>query len=207
MSARVRTILVAVAAVVVILAFFLLFIRPKQSELTTAKADVATAENATQQLRAELLRLQALEDNAPQLQADLDEMRRRVPEEDEVGNFIFQAQEAANQAGVRFVQITPELPKPPPEGADLAEVRVTIGANGGYFAVQDFLRRLYALDRAVRIDNLTVVAVEDAADPTTQGDLEMSAVARIFFELPPGSPTTETTTTPVTESPAPTTSP
>jgi hypothetical protein len=70
-----------------------------------------------------------------------------------------------------------------------------IGAEGGYFALQDFLRRLYDLDRALRVDNLSVVAGTEEVTGTAQPPA-LLATARIFFELPAGGAVTAPTTTP-----------
>jgi hypothetical protein len=85
-----------------------------------------------------------------------------------------------------------------------------IGASGTYFAIQDFVRRVYALDRAARFDNLTLIVNEDESAP--EGELTLESTARVFFELPAGGAaaattttgTTTTTTTPAA-SPAPAT--
>jgi Tfp pilus assembly protein PilO len=197
MNARNRMIAtVAGAVLVVVLAYFLL-IRPRQNELTEVKADVAQEENLTVQLAADLDRLQDLQRNAPQLQAELERIRDLVPQEHEVPNFLFQVNAAANASGVEFLQITPELPKTPPEGAALAEVRITMGGSGGYFAIQDFVRRLYALDRALRIDIIDLTA------NTGEFDIALSATARIFFELPNGATAAVAPTTPTTPTAAP----
>lgn len=182
MTARVRLILSIVGVVIILIAFFFFFIRPRQDELGTVREDIEVEEARTVQLRSELRRLQELQANAPELEAELATIRGYVPKDDEVPNFIFLVQDAANAAGVDFVSITPELPKPPPEGAPLAEVRAEIGAGGGYFAIQDFVRRLHALDRAVRIDNMSLSAEEEVETGTTT--INMSAIARIFFEAP-----------------------
>jgi Tfp pilus assembly protein PilO len=190
----------------VLLAFSLIFIRGRRAELGAVRAVIKAEEDKTQQLQAELARLQALQENEPRLRAQLEEVRQFVPERDDVANFIFQVQRAADAAGVGFVQITPELPKPPPEGATLGEVRATIGAKGGYFAVQDFIRRLYDLDRAVRIDGLTLTGSEDTEQTTEEGRIDVQLTSRIFFEPPAGAAaadpatagTAPTTTTPAT---------
>lgn len=209
MTARTRLILSVVGVLVLLVAFYFFFIRPRQTELSTVREDIELEEARTAQLNAELARLQDLQANAPELEAELARIRGFVPKDDEVPNFIFLTQDAANAAGVDFVEITPELPKPPPEGAALAEVRATIGAGGGYFAIQDFIRRLHNLDRAVRIDNLTLTAEEEETGEVT---VVMSATARIFFEAPEGAtgaavaPTPGTTPEPVateTVTPAP----
>src|SRR5918999_2279120 len=190
MSPRTRAALYIVGVLVVALIGYFFLVRPKTTELSEVQAQVEQAQQEEQNLRAELARREALRDNAQQLQAELDRLQELVPSRDEVANFIFLVQEAANASGVGFVQITPELPKPPPEGAQVAEVRTTIGALGGYFAVQDFFRRLYDLDRAVRVDNLTMVGEEDETTSETLIDLDMTA--RVFFELPAGAGGTAT---------------
>ena len=182
MNARTRLILSVLAVLVVLAAFFFFFIRPRQAELADVKDTIETEQARTVQLQAELQRLQDLQANAPELEAELAKIRGFVPRDDEVPNFLFLVQDAANAAGVDFVSITPELPKPPPEGAALAEIRAQIGAGGGYFEIQDFIRRLHALDRAVRLDNLTLTGAEDA--DTGDVIVTMDSIARIFFEAP-----------------------
>ena len=166
-----------------LLAFFL-FVKPQRSELAEVRADIDAANAQTVALRAELDRRESLQENAAQLEAQLSKIRRLVPVRAEVPNFIFQVQDAANAAGLDFVQITPELPAPPPEGALLAEVRMVVAAKGGYFSVQDFIRRLHALDRAVRIDNF--VLSSEAVGEVVR--LTMTSNARVFFELPDPAP-------------------
>jgi type IV pilus assembly protein PilO len=206
-SGRTQTIVAAACAVVVLLAFFFLFIRPRRAELARVRNNIEEQTNRTQALQAELDRLESLRDNAPKLQAELQEMHEQVPEENDVSSFIFSAQSAANQAGVGFVQITPELPKQPPEGGELAEVRTTIGAKGGYFAVQDFIRRMYDFERAVRIDSVTVTGVEDEEQAAEEGRTDVQMVARIFFEPPAGAAPADPAAAgspPATTPPAPT---
>ena len=206
MSARTRLVLVIVGVLAVCGVFFFMFIKGRQAELGKVREQVTAEENRTQELQSRLARLQQLQKNAPQLEARLAEMREFVPERNDVPNFIFQVQQAASQAGVRVVQVTPELPKQPPEGASLAEVRATIGASGTYFAVQDFVRRIYALDRAARFDSLAVIVNEDEGAP--EGELTMESIARVFFELPAtAAATTDTTTGTTTTMTTPAASP
>ena len=205
MNPRSRMILAILGVIAVLAAFFFFFIRPRQGELADVRAAVEAEEARTVQLNSELARLQDLQANAPELQAELAKIRGYVPSDDQVPNFIFLVQDAANAAGVDFVQISPELPKPPPEGAALAEVRTQIGAGGGYFALQDFVRRLHDLDRAVRFDNIALAAEEEE---TGDVSVTLTATARIFFE-PAGSVAgaANTGTPGATASPTPTTSP
>ncbi|MEA2476222.1 MAG: hypothetical protein QOC87_421 [Actinomycetota bacterium] len=208
MRAHARLLIAIAIAVVVNILFFALFIQPRRSNLSGARAQADAAQLQTQQLRAELAQLRSLQQQAPKLQSELADFQQLVPDNNEVPHFIFQVQHAADQAGVSFLSIEPETPKAPPEGASLAEVRVSIGANGGYFALQDFIRRLYALQRAVRIDNLAMTAgaapasgstgasPAPGASPgttSTQVDIALSMSVRIFFALPSGASAGSTT--------------
>jgi Tfp pilus assembly protein PilO len=211
-------IIIGASALLVCLVFYMFFIKSRQSDLSDVKAEVETAESETSSLQAQLQQLQGLQENAPELEAELQRIRQFVPTDHEVPNFIFQVQEEADESGVDFVQISPELPKSPtedPSGSTLAQVRVTIGASGGYFAVQDFMRRLYELDRALRIDTITITTGAEGAaaggEPTAgsgSGTLTVAMTARIFFELPagtvPGATGTETVPAPTETTPAPT---
>ena len=200
MRGRGRLILAIVGMLVLCLVTFFLFIRPQRAELAEVRAPIEVANAETVALQAELVRRQGLQENAARLEAQLSKIRRLVPIKAEVPNFMFQVQDAANAAGLDFVQITPELPKTPPEGATLAEVRMVVAAKGGYFAVQDFIRRLHALDRAVRIDNFTLNS------EVTEGAvrLTMNSNTRIFFELPPAAPVPATAGAVPTPTPTPT---
>nr|MBA2601488.1 type 4a pilus biogenesis protein PilO [Actinomycetota bacterium] len=98
MSARSRLVLVIVGVLAVCAVFFFMFIKGRQTELTEVRDKVTAEENRTQELESRLARLQQLQKNAPQLEARLSEMRKFVPERNDVPNFIFQVQQAASQA-------------------------------------------------------------------------------------------------------------
>lgn len=211
MTGRARTIITVVGILLVVLVVFFFLIRPKRAELAQVRTEIEGEEARTVQLQTELDRLKGLQARAPELEAELAVIRRLVPPNAQVSNLIFQVQDAANQAGLDFLSITPELPRQPPEGAALAQVRVSLGIKGGYFAIQDFLRRLYTLDRALRVDNFTL-----GGEPDETGGIVLSTVlaSRVFYELPeagagagtvpaaPAPAAPEAAPTP-TESPAP----
>jgi Tfp pilus assembly protein PilO len=205
MSARAQLIVASIVAAIVCIAFFFLFVKPRQSELAEVNEQIETANAETVRLQADLDRLRALQENAPLLEARLNEIRELIPQDDQVANFIFLVQDAATRSGVDFVQITPELPDVPPEGAQVAEVRASIAAEGGYFSIQDFVRRLYLLDRAVRLDSLGMTQAEDVEIENVQ--IRMDSVARIFFELPASGATPGGATTAPAPAPSPSPTP
>jgi Tfp pilus assembly protein PilO len=201
-----KIILSSVGVVLVMALMFFFLISPRKGQLAEAREQVDAAEAETVVLETELTRLEGLQAQAPQLQAALDEIRDMVPDEDRVSSFVFQLQQEANKAGLEFVSITPQLPKPPPEGAPLAEVKIDIGARGTYFTIQDFIRRVTELDRAVRVDGFSMAAVEE--EGSDESLIELTASARVFFEQSDAGAGTQTAagaTTATAPAPAPST--
>lgn len=201
-----KIILSSVGVVLVMALMFFFLISPRKGQLAEAREQVDAAEAETVVLETELTRLEGLQAQAPQLQAALDEIRDMVPDEDRVSSFVFQLQQEANKAGLEFVSITPQLPKPPPEGAPLAEVKIDIGARGTYFTIQDFIRRVTELDRAVRVDGFSMAAVEE--EGSDEPLIELTASARVFFEQSDAGAGTQTAagaTTTTAPAPAPST--
>jgi Tfp pilus assembly protein PilO len=203
MSARAKLILAVVATFLVCLLLYFFMIRPRNADLGRVNDEIDQAEQQTTSLRTQLGALKQLQDDSAGLQTELAEIRELVPETNSVANFVLQVQDAATASGVGFVQITPETPKAPPEGAPLAQVRAVIGAKGGYFAIQDFVRRVTDLDRAVRIDSLTISGVEDEEEAQERGRTDMSMNVRIFFELPEQQASVNTGEAPTTPPPSP----
>ena len=184
MRGRSRLVVAIAGVLVLLLLVYFFLIRPRKSELAAVKVQVEAEEQKTAQLRLELARLEALRDNAPKLQADLAKILQFVPRNHETPNFIFTIEDTANEAGVEIISLTNEQAKVPKEGASVAETAVQLSIEGGYFAVQDFMRRLYDLDRALRLDVVTL-----AGSVTEAGDVEIAVQmsARIFFQLPEAS--------------------
>lgn len=209
MSARTKLILAGVGAFLICLAFYFFFVKPRSAELQETKDQVAAAEAETSGLQAQLQDLRELREQAPRLEAELNEFTDLVPPTDETAIFMLAVQDAATAAGVPFMQIDPEDPKTSVEGAPLAQVKATIAAQGGYFSVQDFIRRLSELDRAVSIDSIQLSVVEGEEEAEDEGRISATLVVRVFFEIPEvQAPVTSPGELPTTtETPAPGTTP
>lgn len=187
MSARTRLIVAGIVALLVCLIFYFFFIRPRSSELGRVTDEVESAQNETTSLQAQLTDLRNLRDNAAELNQELNDIRALVPKTYDIYNFLLQVQDAATASGVGLGQIDPEFPATPPEGATLAQIRVTLVARGGYFSLQDFIRRLQELDRALSMDGITLSIAEDEGgegEAQTEGDILLQMATRIFFEVP-----------------------
>lgn len=175
MNRRVLMIAAGVSVGLVLLWFVALW-GPRSSELDDARERSQLAEDEAQRLQIRLQRLEGLEERAPALRSDLEELRAAVPDGPELASFILSADDAASRSGISFVSITPGVPSQPDDEAAPAEMSITVNAAGGYFQTLDFLNRLYDLDRVLVIDNLTVAS-------SNQGgvvELTTTVAGRIF---------------------------
>lgn len=183
MSARVKLILAGVLALLMCVVFYFFLVRPRSADLDRTNKEIDAAEAQTSSLQAQLADLRALQEDQTRLQAELREIRELVPTIDDTANFVFQLQDSATAAGVPFVRIDPEEPRLAIEDPTVAQVRTTIGAQGGYFSLQDFVRRVSELDRAVSIDSFQMTSVE-GEEAEERGRIQLQLVVRIFFEVP-----------------------
>ena len=83
MTGRTKFILSIVGVLAVTAATFFLAVRPRQTELGKVRDNVAKEEDRTQSLEAELAHRQQLQENAPQLEAQIAKYRELVPEDDQ----------------------------------------------------------------------------------------------------------------------------
>jgi Tfp pilus assembly protein PilO len=199
----------AIAAVVILLGWYLLLWSPAKSDLDKAKKRTAAAQAQEQQLQAQVRRLRDVRASEPLRRAQLETLRTAIPDTPNLGQFLVDVNDAATKSGINFMSIAPSEPKAPatavvtptpttapasgttpttaattatPPAAVAtppAEVTLVIQVQGGYFQVMDFLNRLDRLPRLVVTDALNV-----NADPNT-GALTASINARMFVRSIP----------------------
>lgn len=188
-----RTIAVAVgAASVLLVLWFLLLWSPQGGRLQDAEKRVASAEEANTALELRLGRLRASQERVPELMADVEELRRAVPDEPELAQFILDANDAATDAGVDFLSISPGLPEQS-NPALPPVISLSINVTGSYFSVLDYLDRLAELPRIVVIDDITLTPNESDSG----SGLGVSITGRMFATSAPQiAPTTTTTIAP-----------
>ena len=178
---RRSAVIVAVVAVVMVAAWYLLMWQPKGSDLAAAQDRADQATTQVDELELRLARLQALSERGPELAAELDRLRSAVPQQPDVAQFILATNAAATSAGVDFISVSQQ---PPQAGTTPAsEVRVAIDVTGGYQPVLDFVDRLLEMPRVVVIDAFGVTPQGDASTGTP--NLAVSIGGRMFTSAPP----------------------
>lgn len=205
----------ALVAVLVIVLWYMLLWSPATGDVQEANDRQDQAEQQAAQLRSEIQRLRAAQQNEPAQRARLEALRAGIPEDPNLAQFILDTNDAAVRAGIDFISVAPTPPTAgapggaaaaatattttttvagatgTPTATPPAEIRVNLQIQGGYFQVLDFLNRLDLMPRIVVTDNLTVNADQN-------GRLSVTIAARMFTGTVPagfGGPEATTTTT------------
>ncbi len=97
--------------------------------------------------------------NAPELERQLLEYSKRIPEEPEIPTLVVQIEEVARASGVTQLSIVPGTPGSPPGGGNFSVLPITMTFEGTYEELQDFLRRTDNLARLVTINDVTYCRV------------------------------------------------
>jgi Tfp pilus assembly protein PilO len=163
------------AAGALLVLWFLLLWGPQGGRLDDAEERRAAAESENSALEIRLARLEEAQGRAPQLLADLEALRAAVPDDPGLAQFILDANEIAERAGVDFLSISPGVPSPSLTGGPPV-ISLQITVNGGYFAVLDYLDRLDGLSRIVVVDSLNLTP----ANVNGQIELGVQLTARMF---------------------------
>jgi hypothetical protein len=135
--------LVAVVGVVLVLAVgTLLLVRPKQQAVAEARADRNSAIAESQALRDQVRALEALKDDANELRTKAELAKAEFPSTPNLPVLVDALQDAADQAGVDLISVSPTAPKTSTVQPELAEISTALSVTGGYFQIEDFLSRM-----------------------------------------------------------------
>jgi type IV pilus assembly protein PilO len=226
-SRRERNILLIGFLVLVLLAvgYFFLFLRPLLNNLDERAQERTDKQAQLANLQQQVAELEAVRQNAPEIERQLLELSKRIPTQPEIPTLVVQVEEIADAAGVTQLSIEPGDVEPPPGGGDFSVVPVTMSFTGTYEQMQDFLRRLDDLVRLVAVRSVTycrtqplgageaACPVEEAVptgETTTvdeiEAELQVEIEAEVYFQpsdvpagTPPTAPTSPQTTTPPEE--------
>lgn len=192
-----RTLLIGALGILAALVLSYLFlISPLLDRLQSSAEERDQKEARLAQLREEVRRLEDVRRNAPELERQLLELSKRIPEQPEIPTFIVQVEEVARASGVTQLSIEPGTPGAPETGGPYSVVPVTMTFEGTYEEMQDFLLRLQNLVRLVAVNEVSYEPAEEAGGAAgIERLLRVEVRAEIYFqpEGPVPSGTGETT--------------
>ncbi|MDP8973050.1 MAG: type 4a pilus biogenesis protein PilO [Actinomycetota bacterium] len=152
-----RNILILGILILVVLAvayYFLLFSPLRQDYL--AKYDERTRREAQkQQLEQTAAQLENIRRNAADIERQILELSKRIPEQAELPTLVVQIEEVAEAAEVTQFSIEPGAPEAPPGGGNFSRIPITMTFVGRYEQMQDFLLRVRNLARLVTVNEVT----------------------------------------------------
>lgn len=199
-----QTVMLAALGVVLLLVLFYVFgWKPQAEELTRieTETDEAVAQQST--LATQIASLEAIRAAAPDVEAALAAAESLVPREASLPAALRQLQLAADDSGVQLVSIAAGRPSADEVVPEVARFALTINAEGSYFQLVDFLRRLedpLITPRVVLFDNVAI-SLGDGEYPTLSA--AMTGAIFAILPAPPAAEPTEPVTPAPTEGPAP----
>ena len=188
MSMRMRFGALILACVVVAAGWFMFVFRPAQADLGEVNDKVEQTVDQVAALQTKLAELQALKANEAEVREEGQKMQAALPTDPRLADFIRLVQNAANEAGIDFVTVTPSLPaapttqaapstpstsaSPPPSASSsddtaaapaapvspIQAISVQVSAKGRFFEMENFILKMEHLARAMRIDDFSVTS-------------------------------------------------
>jgi type IV pilus assembly protein PilO len=173
--------------------------------LAPAQVEITALEDRRQQLatelataRAQVAELQRFRREVAELQAKLDVLKAKLPTEKETPALYRAVSEAAQGAGLGVSLFQPKEPKPKDY---VAEIPITIVAEGGYHQVGQFFEKVAGLDRVVKVAELKLIGLKASKSVLRA---EMTLATYMYRDAPPaGRAGAPTPATPTPGAPAP----
>lgn len=185
---RVQWLLTGLAAVLVVVLFWLLLWSPLRDDLEEVRAETEQIEAEQQQTAARITALEAVRDEAPQQEALLAASESVLPRDSALPGFLRQVQQAADDSGLTLLGVSPERPTPveEAEAEGLHRINVAMELEGSYFQLVDFLRRLE--DPSITPRAMLWSSLAISGDPEEHPTLQMSMQGDLFAVLPATPP-------------------
>jgi type IV pilus assembly protein PilO len=168
LAPRDQIILAVMIAVLIMLGFGIFGLRPQLSSIAELRSQQQEELKKKQNSEATLQRLKQAKKEAAETETKLIESKQRVPDDPQLASLLVEIQDTANQAGVDFVSIKPDVMV---AQANMTNIPLLIHIEGSFYDLVDFLYRLKDLKREIRIDKVTIVGTEW---PNLSVDLEGS---------------------------------
>jgi hypothetical protein len=193
-------IIVAVVGVAICLLWYFFLYSPLQSKLQTKDDEYQAAQSQFSALQQQAHRYEEYKKTAPQAEASLIRMNKLITADGAQPGFIVEIQKTAKQAGLFWGLLQPAVTTTTGVGFNVQTL--SLGFDGRYFDVEDFLYRLenYVDYRNAqflvtgRMFAVTQLVLGSGADPYP--DLNATVTINGYQWVPPGAGTATTTGAP-----------
>jgi Tfp pilus assembly protein PilO len=166
---RQTTLLGVLAAVLVVALWWFLLYAPGSDELAQAQSEIDAAQSEQSSLQQRIAALETVRSRAPETEAAIATIRSFVPDDPALPGALRQIQAAADDAGIDLTAVATTRPEPiqdDPAAMGLHAAAVTLTAEGSYFQLVDFLRRVEDPEITARGIVFNVLTLATAEYPT-----------------------------------------
>jgi Tfp pilus assembly protein PilO len=169
---RTHLLLGVLAAVMVVVSFWLLLWQPKQDEIVAVREEIQSTQDQQRTIEADLVHLRSVRESAPEAEAQLAAAGAIVPERPNQPSLLRQLQTAADDAGLTLMSVTFGRPSDTllDEGS-VASLSTNLAVEGRYFQIVDFLRRIEAPEITPRGLLWNSITVAEREYPTLSASL------------------------------------
>lgn len=196
--------LTAIAALVILAGGWFLLVTPKANEVSALREEAEAQLAANHKIEGEIAMLRKLAKTKPEKQKQLDQFDKLVPPNPGLPSLVRALSNAADDAGVEMVMMTPGEPAVPTAAASattaapvaVAHIPVKIEVNGTFTGIMQFFSEVEGLPRAYLVTAVDVErdkSLED--DATAKGPIKATLTGRVLMATKPPAATPVTTTT------------
>jgi type IV pilus assembly protein PilO len=144
-----------VAIVAVAILMVLILVLPKSHQVSQAQDQLDETRRQGQTLASREQALQDAKDAAPQARKAIAEVERRIPPVADEPGLILLLQNAAIDAGIDLVSLSPGNPTLD-TATNLSTIDVSVSATGSYFDVTEFMYQIETLPRAAIVQGVSL---------------------------------------------------
>lgn len=157
------------AALVIVLAWYLAIFSPQARDLSKAHKAHAAAEQKISQLQGQVVQLNALKSQIPADKAALAVLNAAVPESPQLDSTLRQLHAAAASSGISLSMVSPSAPTTntastaqsssattAQKSSGVSPITLTMSGSGSYAQTTSFLTRLSAMQRTVVVTSLNI---------------------------------------------------
>lgn len=159
-----RVVVYAVSYLILVVALFFSLIVPAMDSITTSSAQRDSLRIKRDEVKARAANRGAFESELEQLEADLKQALKELPNDREIPGLLSEIDALARKSGleVRKFQPLPELTR-----EYYAEVPVQMVMEGGFHEVAIFFDRVGKMGRIVSVEDIEMVEPQEAGAETT----------------------------------------
>ena len=162
------------ASLVLAVIIIVVLILPKASQVTAKQRDLQSAQDQQNSLQLQLRQLQAAQAEAPKDRGALAALQALVPPTPDLPGLIRLLDEAAGEAGVTFMSVSPGQPLPVATAAGVTAIPGQMMVTGSFFALEEYLIKLESLGRAASVESVNIAPGAEGAG------LQMSLSVQFF---------------------------